>query len=157
MKYENYEKMIIERLKCPELDVRTEELTSAELNRRRSVKPVIFVLYQGSEYEEPKELGVVAQSETMRFDVIIFSRTQRGEHGAYSAFETITQRLLGYREKGMMTPVVFQKFGYVSEMNTFFQYALQCSFTSYIVEKHNNEEPAPLIKQIKNNLNSSVK
>jgi hypothetical protein len=158
MKYENYEKIIIERLKCPELDVRTAELSAAELNKyRQSVKPVVFVLYQGSEYSAPEELGVIAQSETMKFDIVIFARRQRGEHGAYAAFETITRRLLGYREKGMRTPVIFQKFGYVSELNAIYQYALQCSCSGYIVEKCDEGETAPLIKQITNNLNSIVK
>jgi hypothetical protein len=155
MKYENYEKVIIERLVCPELDVRTNELTAAELNKcRQSTKPTVFVLYQGSEYDEPKELGIISQSETMRFDIVVFTRTQRGKNGAYAALEIITQRLLGYREKGMRTPVIFQKFGYVSEVNAVFQYVLQCSFTGYIVEKREKTDLPPSIKKITNNLNS---
>jgi hypothetical protein len=155
MKYEKYEKMIIDRLsQCPELDVQTKETNSSGLNTaRQSSKPMIYVLYQGSAYEEPQELGVIAQTETMSFEVIIFARKQRGTTGAYAAFETITKKLLGYREKGMRTPVIFQKFGYVSETNTTYQYALQCSFTGYIVENCDEETAEPgLIKKITNNI-----
>jgi hypothetical protein len=94
---------------------------------------------------------MISQMETMTFEIIIIARKQRGEKGAYAAFETITRRLLGYREKRMRTPVIFQKFGYVSETNTTYQYALQCSFTGYIVESCKNEdtEQTPMIKEIK--------
>ena len=158
MKYENYEKMIIARLqKCPELDVQTKEIDSSGLNKQQqSSKPMVYVLYQGSTFDEPQELGMISQLETMAFDIIIFARKQRGSTGAYAAFEILTKNLLGYREKGMRSPIIFQKFGYVSETNTTWQYALQCSFTGYIVEscdEENSEQP-PLIKKITNNLTS---
>jgi hypothetical protein len=155
MKYEKYEKMIIDRLtSCPELDVQTEEIDSSGLNRsQQSSKPTVYVLYQGSTYGEPQELGMISQTETMTFEVILFTRKQRGPAGAYAAFEILTKKLLGYREKGMRTPLVFQKFGYVSETNATYQYALQCSFTSYIVENEDEgtEDPT-LIKKITNNM-----
>ncbi|MDR0542466.1 MAG: Gp37 family protein [Dysgonamonadaceae bacterium] len=159
MKYENYEKIIIERLTCPELDVQNREPNTSELNRQRqTTKPAVYVLYQGSSFAEPEELGMISQTETMTFDIIIFARKQRGEKGAYAAFEIITRRLLGYRTQGMRTPVTFLKFGYVSETNTTYQYALQCSFTSYIVQSCNEEETGqpPLIKQITNNITTTV-
>jgi len=155
MKYENYEKMIIDRLqKCPELDILTCEIDSSVLSRQKSSKPSVYILYQGSQYEDPETLGMTAQTETMTFEIVIFARKLRGKSGIYASFETITKRLLGYHEKGMRTPVTFQKFGYVSEMQGYYQYALQCSFTGYIVESCNeeNEEHSPLIKQIINNL-----
>jgi len=154
MKYENYEKIIIARLQCPELEVRQGELTSADLNSfRQAQKPFIYVYYQGSSYESPENLGMISQVETMSFEVIIFARKQRGKQGAYEAFETVTKRLLGWREKGMRTPVTFQKFGYVSETNTTYQYALLCSFTGYIVETREKDDSQPnLIKQITNNI-----
>ena len=155
MKYESYEKMIIDRLSCQELEVRTKELNDDELNRfRQAKKPVVYVMYQGSDYSEPEELGVIAQKETMAFDIIIFARTQRGKTGVYSAFETVTKRLLGYREKGMRTPVIFQKFGYAAKIDDTYQYALQCSFTGYIVESDRQEENVPLITGITNNIQS---
>jgi hypothetical protein len=156
MKYENYENIIIERLQCPELDVRKNEITQAELNKySQTSKPIVYVLYQGSTYDNPETFGPVAQLETMNFNVVIMARKQRGVKGAYAAYEAITRRLLGYRTKEIRTPVIFQKFGYVSETNTTYQYALQCSFTGYIVqscEKDETELP-PLIKKITNNIN----
>ena len=149
MKYENYEKMIINRLRsCQGLNVLSCEIDSSALNRKQSSNPNVYVLYQGSVYDNPDELAVIAQAETMTFEIIIFAQKQRGEKGIYAAFESITKRLLGYREKGMRTPILFQKFGYVSETNAIYQYALQCSFTGYIVECRDEDTEVPLINNI---------
>jgi len=157
MKYEDYEKIIINRLQqCPELDIITCEIDSSVLNRQQqSSKPTIYVMYQGSSYDDPESLGMISQMETMTFEIIISAMKQRGKKGVYAAFETITKKLLGYREKGMRTPVIFQKFGYVSETDAVYRYVLQCSFTGYIVECRDinvTEQPA-LITQITNKIN----
>ena len=154
MKYENYEKMIIDRLqKCQELDILACEIDSSVLSRQKSFKPSVYVLYQGSQYEDPETLSMIAQMETMTFEIVIIARKLRGKSGIYAAFEIITKKLLGYREKGMRTPVIFQKFGYVSEMQGTYQYALQCSFTGYIVQSYDEDAEKPLlIQKITNNI-----
>jgi hypothetical protein len=144
MKYENYERLLIEQLMCPELDVRIGELDVSDLNKRRqTARPIVFVLYQGSEFASPEPLRFIAQVETMKFEIVVFARTQRGAQGIYEAFETITHRLLGYRDVSMRTPVIFDRFGYVSEVNGTYQYALQCSFTGYIAERRGAPVCAP--------------
>jgi hypothetical protein len=159
MKYENFEKILIDRLsQCPELDVQIDETDLSQLNRpRQSTKPLVYVLYQGSTYDVPQALDVISQTETMTFEIIVFARRQRGPEGAYEAFETVTRKLLGYWEPGMRTPVVFQKFGYVSETNATYQYALQCSFTAYIVQACEEDvEMPPLIKKITNKFEQKI-
>lgn len=156
MKYENFEKAIAARLDFKGVDVSTLPLP-IELNKaRQTTKPQLFVIFTGADYGERENLGVMAQVETLHFEISIFARKRLAKLGIYELFETITKQLLGYKLPHARTKISFDKFGYVSETTTTWQYALLLSFTSYIVERDNvNDEPlAPLIKQITNNLTS---
>jgi hypothetical protein len=152
MSYEELEDAIVERLQCQGVDVLVLPHTDVLNEARMTEKPRIFVIYQGSDFADREELAVVAQEETLRFELFFRARKRRGHLGVFDLYRHAASRLLGWKpDSGKGDKITFGNFGYVSGIQNNWQYALTFSFDSYIVE--NPEDPYfQPIKQIINNI-----
>jgi hypothetical protein len=153
MKYEDYEDAIVERLKRQGVSVSALPHVDVLNEPRQTTKPQLFVIYQGSDYAERENLSVVSQVETLRFEIFIKAQKRRGKLGIFDLYNGISRCLLGYKLNGARTVITFDSFGYVAGIQNNWQYALTFSFTGYIVENPEIENPA-LITQITNNVKS---
>jgi hypothetical protein len=152
MKYEQYENAVVERLQI-EGTVTGAFPNENSLNTAFGGKPHVYVLFNGSSFAKPEQLGGIAQMEKVHFAVVFLAFHRRGETGIYALMEETCMRLLGYRLPGAATPITFDELGYNRETRGIWQYELVFSFATYAVQRDEPEETAPLIKQITNNLN----
>jgi hypothetical protein len=156
MKYEQYENAIVERLQMKGI-VTGAFPNENNLDTAFGGKPNVYVLLNGSTFGNPENLGGIAQMEKVHFAVVLFAFHRRGKSGMYALLEETSKRLLGYKLPGTATPITLDALGYSRDTRGVWQYELTFSFSTYSVQRDDEGETAPLIKQITNNLNSIVK
>jgi hypothetical protein len=132
--YGRYEDLLVERLQMEGVDVAILPHVD-ELNKvRPTVRPQLFIILNGGNFEEPENLAVIAQLETLSGEVFIRALNRRGEMGIFDLYEKISRRLLGYRLPNAQSVITFNSFGYVAGIQNNWQYALTFSFGHYKIE-----------------------
>ena len=154
MTYEEYENLFAEQLKMPGVDVSVLPSLEALNMARMTVKPRVFVIYNGSQFAEREELDVVAQAETLRFEVFIQAIKRSGANGIFGVADEVNRRLLGFCPPDAQFPITFSEFGYVSGVQNGWQYALAFTFTAYKIEAC-RPEPEQVVTKV--NFNTDTK
>jgi hypothetical protein len=149
--YGQYEDLLAERLQMEGVDVSILPHTDALNAVRPTTRPQLFVLINGGTFEEPTNLAVISQLETLTGEIFIRALQRRGELGVFDLYEKISRRLLGYWLPHAQSAITFNSFGYVAGLHNNWQYALTFSFGHYKVGCL-DEQPTGTIKQIKNTL-----
>lgn len=147
MTYEDYENSIIDRARIQGVDVSALPCVEALNDPRPTAKPQVFVMYNGSNFTEPENIGATVQRETLNFEIFIKSRLRRGEKGVFAVSEEIKSRIMGWKPDGAITPAALTSFGYVTGITNNWQYMLTFTFDRYAVQR-DFSDPARLIKKI---------
>jgi hypothetical protein len=145
--YGQYEDLLVERLQMDGVDVSVLPHMDALNMVRPTNHPQLFVLINGGTFEEPTNLGVISQLETVNGEVFFRALKRRDELGIFDLYEKVSSRLLGYRLPNAQSAITFNAFGYVSGIQNNWQYALTFSFGHYKVERC-DERPINTIKKI---------
>lgn len=135
MLYEDYEDIIIERSQMQGVDVSALPCVEALNESRPTVKPQVYIMYNGSTFADPGNIGATVQLETLNFEIFIKSRSRRGDKGVFAVSEEIKGRLMGWKPDGAITPVALASFGYVTGLTNNWQYMLTFSFDRYAVQR----------------------
>lgn len=147
MLYEEYEDIIVERLKMQGVDISSLPDVDALNDPRPTAKPRVFLMYNGSVFGESENLGATVQKETLNFEVFIKAKTRRGKTGIFPVVEEMKGRLQGWKPPDAITPVTLSSLGYVAGTMNNWQYMLSFTFDRYTVQR-DFSTPAPLIKAI---------
>ncbi|MDR2448712.1 MAG: Gp37 family protein [Prevotellaceae bacterium] len=145
--YGQYEDLLVERLQMDGVDVSILPHIDHLNVARPTTRPQLFVLLNGGNFDEPANLSVISQLETLSGEIFIRALKRRGELGVFDLYEKISHRLLGYWLPNAQSAITFNSFGYVAGVQNNWQYALTFSFGHYKVECP-DEEPAGTIKKI---------
>ena len=128
--YAVYEGLLSERLKSDAYDVSDLPLLS-DLNSSAGLRrPVVYVVYVGSEYSDTGRLGDFSQYDTMTFEVIIRARSRSL---IFSTVEFVLSRLLKWRVPGALDNITLSAFGYTSGGQNGWQYNLKFSFQGVLI------------------------
>jgi hypothetical protein len=146
--YGQYEDLLVERLQMEGVDVSILPHTDAMNAVRPTTKAQLFVLINGGTFEDPANLAVISQLETLSAEIFIRALKRRGELGVFDLYEKISRRLLGYWLPNAQSAITFNSFGYVAGVQNNWQYALTFSFGHYKVACPDEEESAGTIKKI---------
>ena len=149
--YGQYEDLLLERLQMEGVDVSVLPHTEALNMARPTARPQLFILLNGGNFDEPSNLAVISQLETLSGEVFIRALQRRGEWGVFDLYEKISRRLLGYWLPAAQSAITFNSFGYVAGVQNNWQYALTFSFGHYKVGCP-DEGPVGTIKKITNNV-----
>ncbi|MDR3133014.1 MAG: Gp37 family protein [Prevotellaceae bacterium] len=149
--YGQYEDLLVERLRMDGVYTSVLPYVEALNVVRPTNKSQLFVIINGGNFEEPSNLGVISQLETVNCEVFIRALKRRGELGIFDLYEKISRRLLGYKLPHAQSAITFNSFGYVAGVQNNWQYALTFSFGHYKVESP-DEQPTETIKQITNKI-----
>lgn len=147
MLYEEYEDIIIERARMLGIDVSALPYVEALNDPRPTAKPQVYIMYNGSSFSDPENIGATVQRETLNFEIFIKARSRRGERGVFAVSEEIKGRLMGWKPDGAITPVAFTSFGYVTGVMNNWQYMMTFTFDRYAVQR-DFSQPERLIKKI---------
>lgn len=60
----------------------------------------ILVAYRGSDYGEPRPMGMVVQEQRPQFEVTVVAKSLRGHQGALALLDGVRRRLTGHRPAG---------------------------------------------------------
>ena len=132
--YGQYEDLLVERLQMDGVYVSVLPYVEALNVARPTNKPQLYVIINGGNFDEPANLGVISQLETVSCEIFIRALRRRGELGIFDLYEKISRRLLGYRLPNAQSAITFNLFGYVAGVQNNWQYALTFSFGHYKVE-----------------------
>lgn len=147
MLYEDYEDTIVERMKMQGVEVSALPTVDVLNDSRPAARPCLYIMYNGSAYADPENVGAVTQKETLNFEAFIKAKSRRGKTGVFAVAEEIKGRLMGWHPAGAITPVTLSSFGYVAGTQNSWQYMLSFTFDRYAVQR-DFTEPVPPIKQI---------
>ena len=150
--YDEYERLIVERLSRDGIDVSPLPLIR-DLNTPRVVtKPRIYVIFSESSFDDTSHLGEFAQDESLSFEVYIQALTRDGKNGIFAIAEEAMQKLLKWRFPDATQRITLASFGYAppkpdAPVQNNWQYMLKFSFPRLHMKPE--EEPDPIrIKKI---------
>jgi hypothetical protein len=153
--YEQYEDLLVERLQIEGVDISVLPHTDALNMARPTTRPQMFILLNGGAFDEPANLAVISQLETLSGEIFIRALQRRSELGVFDLYEKVSRRLLGYWLPNAQSAITFNSFGYVAGVQNNWQYALTFSFGHYKVACLDDEQHlAGTIKKITNKVQS---
>ncbi|MDR3133262.1 MAG: Gp37 family protein [Prevotellaceae bacterium] len=151
--YGQYEDLLVERLQMEGVDIAVLPHVDAMNAVRTTTNPQLFVIINGGNFEEPENLAIIAQRETISCEIYIRALSRRGEMGIFDLYEKISRRLMGYWLPNAQSAITLNSFGYVAGVQNNWQYALTFSFGHYKVACPDEQETGT-IKKITNNVDS---
>jgi len=146
-KYEKYENLITDRLQDKAWDASI--LPSiAELNDPKVVsKPIIYVIFTGSTFDDTEHLGDFVQNEPLSFEVFITARFRHGENGVFSVADEVIKRLLKWEVPDATERISLNSFGYRDGIQPNWQYVLKFGFPTIRIMREELEDER-LIRRI---------
>jgi hypothetical protein len=154
--YEQYEDLLVDRLAMEGVDVSVLPHIDAVNAVRTTGKPQLFIIINGGNFEEPTNLAVISQLETVSCEVFIRALDRRGEFGIFDIYDRISRLLLGYWLPNAQSAITLNSFGYVAGVQNNWQYALTFSFGHYSIERPDqNEQSIGSIKKLTNKVQST--
>ncbi len=120
--------------------------------QRNLTKPKVYIVYTGSTFDDPENNNVVIQSERMRFEAIIRSRTRRGAGGILDLLKRIGQLLQGRKMYIGCDPIALDQDGYIDGVQNNFNYVLAFNIvtkSASIVPDPDAEDPANNVYKLK--------
>jgi len=104
-------------------------------NQRNFSKANVCVICTNSDFDNPDNLNVVNQKETINIEVQIRTNSRRGEKGIFSIMRDIKSKLLGYKIGKGYTQLQLVKNGYLdTTTQNDWNYVVVFSTTTRVVE-----------------------
>jgi len=145
--YGEYEELIVARLENTEWNVAPLPLTST-LNTVQP-RPLVYVIFTGSTFDDTPNLGDFAEDEALNFEVYITARTRTSKGGVFEVADEVIERLLKWQLPDATRKIKLHSFGYVDGVQNNWQYVLKFGFPRVRVMREEAEEHVP-IKKITN-------
>lgn len=98
-------------------------------------KGVILVHYQGYQSSETKSTNKINQEETNTFNIVLMTRSLRGNGGAYSFIERIKKSIVGFKPHVGASKIYSIKGGFTDQTAGVWTYAFSFGFKAIFTEE----------------------
>ena len=138
--YSEYENMIVERLMNEGWDVSALPTQNMMNDARDVFKPLLYVIFTKSDFEETPNLGDFAMYEQLSFELFIHAVARDGGAGVFAVAEESIQRLLKWKVPDAASKISLSSFDYINGIQNAWQYVLKFSFTRVRVMREDPDE-----------------